>query len=158
GSRAGVPAWTIPNLVRAGRLVRFLPGVYGLPSASPVRAAGLYVEGRGGISHTSALAVWGLCEPPPHIHITVPPRCRIRASNLEVHVRESLIVGPPDIIQRDGLPVTALDDTLVAAWPILLPVDRTAAMIRAVNDRLTLPIRIAAAIGRAQRLGDRAAM
>ena len=94
GPLPGLPRWALSNAVREGDLVRFLPGVYGT-AADPVRAAALYVDGRGGISHATALSIWGLCPRSEPIHLTVLPRCRLRAPGLRVHIRDSLTAGPP---------------------------------------------------------------
>jgi hypothetical protein len=74
---------------------------------------------------------------------------------LIVHTRSGLALGPPDVVLRDDIPVTSLDDTLVAAWPLLAPGERVAAVIRAVNERMTVPSRVAAAVGRAARVNGR---
>ncbi|MEU7933633.1 DUF559 domain-containing protein [Micromonospora echinofusca] len=53
--------------------------------------------------------------------------------------------------------MTRLEQTLVDSWPILPSAERRAPVIRAVNDRLTTPERLAVALGNAPKLHDRAA-
>ncbi|MEV7327894.1 DUF559 domain-containing protein [Micromonospora sp. NPDC093244] len=56
------------------------------------------------------------------------------------------------------MPVTRLDRTLVDCWPLLPAVDRPGLVIRVVNDRLTTPQRLVAALAEVPRLTGRAAM
>ena len=58
---------------------------------------------------------------------------------------------------RRGLTVTRLEQALVDSWPTVPPADRRALVIRAVNDWLTTPERLSAALDRAPKLIDRAA-
>lgn len=44
-----------------------------------------------------------------------------------------------------------IERALVEAWPLLPPVERPESLIRAVNDRLTTPERIEAALVAARR-------
>ncbi|MFG1891516.1 endonuclease domain-containing protein [Micromonospora sp. NPDC049051] len=77
---------------------------------------------------------------------------------LVVHRREAFAVEPPQVVLRRGLLVTRIEQTLVDSWPLLPSAERRAPVIRAVNDRLTTPERLAVALGSAPRLYDRAAL
>ena len=59
------------------------------------------------------------------------------------------------MVLRDGLPITQLEDALVTAWPQLSGDRRIGAFVRAVNDGLSRPDRLAAALGRTARLAGR---
>ena len=60
---------------------------------------------------------------------------------------------------RQGLTVTRLEQALVDSWPTVPPADRRALVIRAVNDSLAAtPERLSAALERAPKLMDRAAL
>ncbi|MGN9906610.1 DUF559 domain-containing protein [Phytohabitans sp. LJ34] len=124
-------------------------------------AAVRYAAGRGALSHTTALEVWGLrpAEPAEPVHLSVPADVRLRPHPpVVVHQRRDLRIEPPDVLVRDGLPVTRLETTLVDAWPLLSPEQRPAPLIRAVGDRRTTPERILAALEATPRLSDRAAI
>ncbi|GIF49879.1 hypothetical protein Afe04nite_44180 [Asanoa ferruginea] len=142
--------------------MRVLPGVYADASragdaAVRRRAALTYAnggnsrqppgpggEGGGGaLSHTSALAVWGLVSGQvlEREHVTVAHGSTPRSRGWLV-VHHSL--EAPQVVVRDGFAVTQLEQSLVDAWSWLPPARRRAPVIAAVNDRLTT----------AQRLGD----
>ncbi|MFE9188407.1 DUF559 domain-containing protein [Micromonospora sp. NPDC007208] len=172
------PAWTIQTARRANRLIRLLPGVYGdavlicdanadLPSLARVerdvarRAALAYADGRGALSRLTALDVWGLRRQSPGepVYLDLPQGSGLRdRPHLVVAHRAGFVVAPPQVVTRGGLPVTRLDRTLVDCWPLLPPVDRLSLLIRAVNDRLTTPQRLAAASAEVPRLPDRGAL
>ncbi|WP_121161524.1 DUF559 domain-containing protein [Micromonospora pisi] len=167
----------LDSAARSGRLRRVLPGVYvdaGLLDATGDlvtrdstdalgrldaelrrRAVIAYADGRGALSHLSALDVWGLCRQPgtePQ-HLSVPEHTGLRSrTGLVVHQRLGLVIASPQVLSRRGLPVTRIEQSLVDAWPLLPPVDRPAPLIRAVNDRLTTPRRVAAALRIAPKL------
>ncbi|WP_433385045.1 DUF559 domain-containing protein [Micromonospora sp. KLBMP9576] len=177
GAMEVLPRWVLEDASRAGRLLRLLPGVYvdaaladdvervpPLARVAPVlarRAVVAYGGGRGALSHLTALDVWKLRRqlPGEPVHLSVPIGAGQRSGpHLVVHHRRSIAGEPPHALVRDGEPVTRLDRTLVDAWPLLPPVDRPATLIRAVNDRLSTPQRIAAALATAPKLAGRAAL
>jgi hypothetical protein len=125
------------------------------------RAALAYADGRGALSHLTALDVWGLRRQPPGepLHIDVPITSGLRnRPHLIVHHRRCFAPQPPHALVRSGAPVTRLDRSLVVAWPLLPAVERAGTVIRAVNDRLTTPERIGTALEGVPRLTDRAAL
>jgi very-short-patch-repair endonuclease len=160
-----VPMWTIEHACRRGHLIRVLPGVYrdpGVPVTPSLlnRAALAWLDGRGALSHTTALALWGLhhpAEPAGSVHVTVPSNVRIRSQRtVTVHRRSSFAPEPPYARIRAGQLVTPIEQSLVDAWPILAPADRRAPVIQAVNDRLSTPGRIRAAMRTSPKLAGRA--
>jgi very-short-patch-repair endonuclease len=62
------------------------------------------------------------------------------------------------VVRRSSLEVTALDDTLVDVWPMLHEPARTGCVLEAVSQRMTLPDRVAAAMGHVSHLRGRAAL
>ncbi|MFC0505741.1 hypothetical protein [Micromonospora costi] len=105
--------------------------------------------------------MWGLHQPTAGaaLHLTAPAGAGVRTRpGVVVHRVRRLIPGPPDVVQRRGLPVTRLERTLVDAWPLLATADRSAPVIRAVNDRTTTPQRLMAALAGAPKLAHRAAL
>lgn len=93
------------------------------------------------------------------MHIDLSTESGMRSlPHLVMRHRPGLAVEPPHVVMRGGLPVTRLDRTLVDCWPLLPPVNRSSLLIRAVNDRLTTPQRLAAALAEVPRLPGRAAV
>lgn len=143
---------------RPGRDAR--PSVLGRLSPELARRAALaYADGRAALSNVTALDAWGLRVPHPGepVHLDVPAGSGLRSRpDLVVHHRESFALAPPHVVTRAGLPVVRLERTLVDAGPLLPPGDRPAPLITAVNDRLTTPGRVDAALATAPRLAGRA--
>lgn len=172
-----VPESTLRGACRAGRVLRVLPEVYvdarlvppEAPDGTPVlarlsreiarRAAVAYADGRGALGSVTALDVWGLRGQPAGepVHLDVPAGSGIRTRpHLVVHHRLGFAVARPHVVTRSGVPVVRLERALVDAWPDLPPADRPAPLIRAVNDRLTMPGRVEATLATAPRLTHRA--
>ncbi|MBM7488836.1 very-short-patch-repair endonuclease [Micromonospora luteifusca] len=125
------------------------------------RAALAYADGRAALSRLTALDVWGLRRqlPGEPVHLDLPIGSGLRdRPHLVVRHRSGFTVAPPHAVVREGLPVTRLDRTLVDCWPLLPPVDRTGLLIRAVNDRLTTPQRLVAALAGVPRTTGREAL
>ncbi|WP_130337317.1 DUF559 domain-containing protein [Micromonospora kangleipakensis] len=172
-----VPESTLRAACHAGRLLRVLPEVYVhtrlvpprphadlplLARLSPElarRAVLAYADGRGALSSLTALDLWDLRGQPPGepVHLDVPADSGLRTRpHLVVHHRQGFTAEPPHAITRRGLPVVRLERALVDAWPLLPPIDRPAPLIRAVNERLTTPERVDAALGTVPKLTGRA--
>ncbi len=104
--------------VRTGRFERVYPGVYRLCSAPPAQhedllLAWVWSNGRGVISHESALELYGLSDVLPHrVHLTVSPSFA-RASPGYVLHRAKL--NPDEMTEYEGLPATAPARTIVDA-------------------------------------------
>ncbi|MCG5444155.1 DUF559 domain-containing protein [Micromonospora sp. NIE79] len=93
------------------------------------------------------------------VHLSTPARASLRTRpGLVVHRRREFAVEPPQVVIRRGLTVTRLEQALVDSWPMLPPVERRAPAIRAVNEWLTTPERLAVALAGAPKLIDRAAL
>lgn len=158
-----VPEWAVDNAHRSGNLRRVLPGVYLAPEAvgDPValrRAVLAWADGRGALSHTTALETWGVrrAVPGEPVHLTVPDGSGMRSRpGVAVHHLIGFAPEPPRVRRRNGLVVTPVEESLVASWPLLRADDRRAPVIAAVNGRLTTPQRIDAALARAPRLAGR---
>lgn len=122
------------------------------------RVALAHADGRGALGGVTALDVWGVRAEAPGepVHLDVPAACGLRSRpHLCVHHREGFAVQPPDVLIRAGLPVVRLERALVDAWPQLVPADRPAPLIRAVNDRLTTPERVTGALDAVPHLPGR---
>jgi very-short-patch-repair endonuclease len=153
-----MPLHVLAEAVRSGRLRRILPEVYAERVDSwedKARAAIRYVEGRGALSHTSALRLWRLPAPeagPIHLTVSADSGFRSRAG-VRVHRHHGF--GPEHFWYRGGLPVTRLETAVVESWPWLNRDLQRAPAIRAVAERLTTPGRLSAALRERPRLGGR---
>lgn len=125
--------WLLTNAARGGKVVQLFPGVYVEKQRrheDHVRrvAALRYVNGRGALSHTTALAVWRVGWHEPNravIHSTVPPAVRLNSQKGLVLHRHR---GFRETHRRGGLAVVPLDQALVQSWP-LLPTDKRAGVV-----------------------------
>jgi very-short-patch-repair endonuclease len=108
----------IQHRLHSGRLHRLAPGVYlvGWPHLTPERrwmAAVLACGQDAALSHRSAAALWGIGKEPPgrRIDVSVRRRFESRRAGLKVRSRPSLSAG--DIVERRGIPLTSIVQTLV---------------------------------------------
>jgi hypothetical protein len=124
------------------------------------RRAALACAGHGAaLSHTSALAVWGLpVTEDGVVHVTTGPRRRLRVPGIAAHRRAGFAVEPPQVVIRNGLAVTRLERSLVDAWPLTAADAQRAPLLRAIGERMTTPDRIAEALGRAGQLPGKEAL
>lgn len=152
----------LERAVQRGNLIRPFPRTYlsavhqGDPDAM-VRAAVAYAERTAAVSHTSALRIWGLPVPAGGpIHLSTDLAGHLRgAPGLAVHRRQHLVMEPPDVVFRNGVPVTTLETTIMDSWPLLDGDAKRAPAIVAVNDRLTTPDRLLAALESYPRIAGR---
>jgi predicted transcriptional regulator of viral defense system len=120
---AGVLQVRLVQLHRSGDLERVSRGVYRL-ARYPVSPLGQYMEAalwpqvrrpgeRGTVSHASALAIYGLSDASPaKVHVTLPSAARVRRvvpRHLVVHYAD---LGPDDVREVDGVPVTTPERTI----------------------------------------------
>ncbi len=148
--------------VRAGHLLRPLPRTFLRPEfredwQAVLRAALAYAGGPVAASHLSALRVWGLPVPEgAWTHLMTGETRHLRgAPGVRVHRREGFAVEPPDVLEREGVPVTRLEAALVDSWPLLDGDAKRAPLIMAVNERMTTPERVGEELSRAPRLAGR---
>jgi very-short-patch-repair endonuclease len=132
--------WLLDHAAAAGKVVQLFPGVY--VEASRRRedlvrrqAALSYLDGRGALSHTTALAIWRIgWEEPNHarLHATVPPKVQLRGGKgLVLHRHASF----GETHRRGGLIVVPLAEAIVRSWPLLPASHRTGVVIAAITDR-----------------------
>jgi uncharacterized protein DUF559 len=122
-----------------------------------VRAAISYSRRTAVLSHTSALKIWGLPAPAGGpIHLSTGPAVHLRgAPGLVVHRRKYLVLEPPEVVVRKGLPVTRLETTIMDCWPLLDGDAKRAPAIVAVNDQLTTPDRLLSMLPSYPRIAGR---
>lgn len=131
--------WTLPNGVRAGKVVRLFPGVYvdatrRRERSVRQRAALRYVGERGALSHTTALAIWRIgWDEPDHepVHATIPQAVNLAgAKGLVLHRHHAF----SPIHRRGGYRIVPLDEAVVHSWPLLPPVKRAGIVINTVTN------------------------
>src|SRR5918998_4300003 len=119
-------SWMLSNATRAGHVIQLWPGVFVDAARRHEedvrrRAALRYLDGRGALSHRTALAVWRLGWDEPkgaRIHVTVPPQIQLRGGKgLTVHRHR----GFGETHRRAGMIVVAPQDAIVHSWPLLPP-------------------------------------
>lgn len=113
----GISGSTTSRLKAAGRLVRVHAGVYAVRPIVPMplapETAALLACGPNGLlSHRSAAALWGLCDPTDGpVEVTIPLRRRCQQPG--IRARRSGLLLPRDVRVKDGLPVTSPARTLL---------------------------------------------
>lgn len=107
---AGIPPVELRKLAQRGRLNYSAHGLYRV-AAFPHRVndelmeAVLWADGRGVISHESALLLWGLADVNPRlIHVTVPPPYRPRKQGGDLYRVWTCGLGTSEIDEVDGIP------------------------------------------------------
>lgn len=114
----GVPAVELRKMVARGTLTSAGRGIYRVPVLPPDRfdefiLAGLWANGRGAISHDSALVVHDLCDiNPARVHLTIPRSYRISRAGGEHYTLHRADLGQQDITRLDGVSVTTIRRTL----------------------------------------------
>lgn len=122
---AHVPKGVLDGLVGRRALRRVFPHVYAAAGSdvddhARLRAALLHAGPEAAVSHTSALAVWGLLPLGDDLHLTIDESLRrAGAEGLVVHRRLRFRPEAPQCVVRRGLPVTTLPRSLVDSWPLL---------------------------------------
>lgn len=125
-----VPRKVLDSFVGRSHLVRVFPKVYRLRDGADdewtlLRAALVHAGPAAALSHTTALAVWGLRELERPLHLTVDQSLkRAGTPDLLVHRRLRFDPDSSQCVQRRGLRITALPRTVIDSWPLLPPADR----------------------------------
>ncbi len=120
-AEAGIPPVELRKLAQRGRLDHPAHGVYRV-AAFPHRTnddlmeATLWADGRGVISHESALALWDLADVNPrHIHVTVPPPYRPRKQGGGMYRISTRHLDGGEIDYIDGIPVVTPERAILDA-------------------------------------------
>jgi predicted transcriptional regulator of viral defense system len=109
----GMPMGTLNALARRGQLERIDHGIYRVPLIPPGRLdqymlATLWPDGRGWISHESALDLYGLSDVnPAKIHITVPAGYRTHRAIPPLYVLHREDIAPADQDSFEGIRVVS---------------------------------------------------
>jgi len=109
----GVPLGTLNALSRRGQLVRVSHGIYRMPLIPPSRLdqymlATLWPDGRGCISHESALELYGISDVnPARVHVTVPARYRTHREIPALYALHREDLTDRDRGSFDGIPAVS---------------------------------------------------
>jgi very-short-patch-repair endonuclease len=127
---ARIPTDVLDGHVGRRNLVRVYPHVYRLRDGAAddhtlLRAALLHAGPVAALSHTTALAVWGIRPLEHPVHLTVDQGLRrAGAPGLLVHRRLRFDPGSGQCVERRGLLVTALPRAVIDSWPLLPVAER----------------------------------
>ncbi len=139
---AGFTDSVLARLVQRGRIERISRGVYRIPYFSPgrfsqYREAVLWAKANRGpdrvaISHTTALAAYGISDANPRsIHLTVPKAARLRRQKPKGIVVHRGDLGPDEITTHEGVPLTSVPRTVA---DLLNSGERTDLIRQAIAD------------------------
>ncbi|WP_409329139.1 endonuclease domain-containing protein [Trujillonella humicola] len=140
-----VPTTVLDGYVGRRTLARVLPHVYsqaGRPLTDDVllRAALRHAGPVAALSHTTALAVWGLLALRRPLRLTVDQSIRrAGAAGVVVHRRLRFQPEAPQCVVRKGLLVTALPRSLVDSWPLLQVAERRPLLLDVARRGLVVP-------------------
>lgn len=156
-----VPGVVLDGHVGRRNLVRVFPHVYRLRDAAiddsgTLRAALLHAGPQSVLSHTTALAVWGLRPLERPLHLTVEHSLRrAGAPDLVVHRRLRFDPESDQCVRRSGLPVTTLPRTVVDSWPLLPVAERRPLALDVTRRRLTTASALRDALTERANVGGR---
>lgn len=161
---ADVPKGVLDGLVGRRALTRVFPHVYAAAGTdvddhARLRAALLHAGSMAAVSHTSALAVWGLLPLGAVLHLTVDESLRrAGAQDLVVHRRLDFRPEPPQCVVRRGLLITALPRTLIDSWPLLMPDRRRPLLLDTARQGLVTATQLLAALAERPNVAGRRAL
>lgn len=156
-----VPALILDGHVGRRSLIRVFPHVYRLRDTAEseellLRAALLHAGPEAALSHTTALAVWGLRALERPLHLTVDHGIRrAGAQGLVVHRRLRFDPGSAQCVRRNDLPITTLARTIVDSWPLLPVAERRPLALDVTRRGLTTATLLRAALSERANVGGR---
>lgn len=156
-----VPALVLDGHIGRKNLVRVFPHVYRsrdstVSEALLLRAALLHAGPEAALSHTTALAVWGLRTLEHPLHLTVDHGLRrAGAQGVVVHRRLRFDPASTQCVLRRGLLVTVLARTIVDSWPLLPVSERRPLALDVTRRGLTTAAELRAALAERPNVGGR---
>ena len=133
----GVPMGTVNALARRGQLDRIEHGIYRVPLVPPTRLdqymlATLWPDGRGLISHRSALDLYGISDAnPAKLHVTVPASYRTHREIPPLYVVHREDIAEADRSSVEGIAVVSAAKAIRQAHEEHL---RRSLVEQAIND------------------------
>jgi len=156
-----VPGVVLDGHIGRRNLVRVFPHVYRLRDAADddltlLRAALLHAGPVAALSHTTALAVWGVRRLERPLHLTVDQSLkRAGAAGLVVHRRLRFDPESAQCVEREGLRITALPRAIIDSWPLLTPVERRPLALDVARQRLVTAPQLRGALAERSNVGGR---
>ena len=119
----GIQDSVLVRLAQRGRLIRAARGVYRISHYpadrfAQYREAVLWAQAshgpeRAALSHETALLVFGLSDVnPAKVHLTVPKHARLRREKPSWILIHRADLGPEDVTEHEGIPVTSVERTI----------------------------------------------
>ena len=145
-------------------LTRVFPHVYRLRDEAPddhtvLRAALLHAGPVSALSHTTALAVWGLRPLDRPLHLTVDQGLkRAGAPDLVVHRRLRFDPASEQCRNRSGLRVTTAARSVIDAWPLLPVAERRPLALDAARRRVVTGEQLRESLAERPNVGGRRAL
>lgn len=138
----GVQDSVLVRLAQRGRLVRAARGVYRIAHYPPdrfaqYREAVLWAQASDGpervaLSHETALLIFGISDVNPvKVHLTVPKRARLRRERPGWIVIHRVDLGPDDLTEHEGMPVTTMERSII---DVLIATHRVGLARQAIAD------------------------
>lgn len=159
-----VPVVVLDGHIGRRNLVRVFPHVYRLRDVpldehALLRAALLHTGPVAALSHTTALAVWGLRRLDRPLHLTVDQGLkRTGAPDLVVHRRLRFDPESDQCVERRGLRVTTLPRTIIDSWPLLPVHERRPLVLDGARRRLVSAPQLREALTERSNVGGRRAL
>ena len=156
-----VPALVLDGHIGRKNLVRVFPHVYRLRDTADshellLRAALLHAGPEAALSHTTALAVWGLRALETPVHLTVDHGLRrAGAQGLVVHRRLRFDPDSAQCVRRRGLLITTLPRTIIDSWPLLPVGERRPLALEVTRRGLTSAAQLREALSERPNVGGR---
>jgi very-short-patch-repair endonuclease len=154
-----IPGSVLDGHIGRQNLVRVFPHVYRLRTGPrddviTLRAALLHAGPEAALSHTTALAVWGLHVLERPLHLTVEHSIRrAGAADLVVHRRLKFDPDSAQCVERGGLRTTALPRTLIDSWPLLPRAERRPLVIEVARRRLVTAAQLRESLSERSNVG-----
>lgn len=156
-----IPTTVLDGHIGRGLLVRVFPHVYRLRDSADddmtaLRAALIHAGPQSALSHTTALAVWGVRGLERPLRLTVEESIRrAGAPGLIVHRRKAFDPCSAQCVDRHGLRVTRLHRALIDSWPLLPVAERRPLALDLVNRRLVTTAQLGEALAERPNVGGR---
>ena len=159
-----VPVVVLDAHIGRRNLVRVFPHVYRLRDERPddhlvLRAALLHAGPVSALSHTTALAVWGLRPLDRPIHLTIDQGLkRAGAPDLVVHRRLRFDPASEQCRSQAGLRVTTPARSIIDAWPLLPVAERRPLALDSARRRAVTAAQLGEALAERPNVGGRRAL
>jgi hypothetical protein len=156
-----IPVVVLDGHIGRHTLIRVFPHVYRhrdfpFDDHALLRAAILHTGPVAALSHTTALAVWGLRELERPLHLTVDQGLkRAGAVDLVVHRRLCFDPESDQCVERRGLRVTRLPRTIIDSWPLLPMPERRPLVLDASRRGLVTPAQLRESLAERPNIGGR---